>query len=120
MIAEGNTYRQPTLDSGWTSFNLSDNVIFLGGKGTSVNIKNNLFVGFKNGYRINYSNPKTRYNFENKRVSCGNTTDPYNTSLFTQMLIPLGQLCKPRKSTLMIILKIVLMGLGRILTSNTV
>ena len=84
LIAEGNTYRQPPLDSDWTSFNLSDNVIFLGGKGTSVDIKNNLFVGFKNGYRINYSNPKTRYTFKNKRVSCGNTSDPYNTSLFTQ------------------------------------
>ncbi|MEG0407500.1 MAG: hypothetical protein RR623_01380 [Bacilli bacterium] len=84
LIAEDNRFIQPELSLDWSTFNLSDNGCFWGGKGTRTILKNNTFENFKSGYRINYSNPKATYSFENTRINCGNTADVFNSSLFTQ------------------------------------
>lgn len=66
----GNTFNQPTTDGTWTKFNEFDNAVVEGGKFTEIST-NDIFIGFKSGYRLNYANSKLKCEFKDTLINCG-------------------------------------------------
>ena len=70
-----NKVTQLGTKSDWSTWNHSDNLIFIGGKYNKVTTEGNEFINFSSGYSVDYNNNLASYSFNDKLTDCGYNFD---------------------------------------------